>query len=239
MKTSQLLASCLAVGLITAGTLPSVQAQQPQARPVGPVAILDLTYIFKNHPRFQAMTEAMRGEVDAAEKQLSVERDAMQNLAKSIEQYKRGTPEYKQIEEELIKRQNDLQLKVNLQKKTFLEQEAKIYYTIYQEVNDHVRYFADSNGVSLVLRFNGDPIDRNDPQEVLKELNKSVIYYNRAIDITPIILEKLGPPGARPVTGTGIPQQQPGFQPQQPGVPGQPGSIPSTANRFTIPPRQQ
>lgn len=217
MKKSQLLATCLAVGFIGALTASPVGAQQ-QGRPVGPVAILDLTYIFKNHARFQAMTEAMRAEVDAAEKQLSAERDAMQNLAKNLEQYKRGTPEFKQIEEELIKRQNDLQLKVNLQKKTFLEQEAKIYYTIYQEVNDHVRYFADTNGISLVLRFNGDPIDRNDPQEVLKELNKSVIYYNRAIDITPIILEKLSQAApSRPqqplVDGRGFPvQPQPPVQ---------------------------
>jgi Skp family chaperone for outer membrane proteins len=242
VKTSQRLATCLAIGLISALTVPEVRAQQPQQpqqRAVGPVAILDLTYIFKNHARFQAMTEAMRGEVEAAEKQLGVERDAMQNLAKSIEQYKRGTPEYKQIEEELIKRQNDLQLKVNLQKKTFLETEAKIYYTIYQEVNDRVRYFADTNGISLVLRFNGDPIDRNDPQEVLKELNKSVIYYNRAIDITPIILEQLGPGPARPNTvgGPGAPVN-PAFQPQQP-VPGQAGGVPNTVNRtqFGLPPR--
>ena len=95
------------------------------------------------------------------------------------------------MEEELAKKAAELNLRVSIQKKDFLEQEAKIYYNVYQEVIDCVKYHCDTNGVSLVLRFNGDPIDRNDPQEVLKELNKSVLYYNRAIDITPIILEKL------------------------------------------------
>jgi Skp family chaperone for outer membrane proteins len=201
VKKFHLLATFVAAGLIGSGMAINspVQAQVPGVQPHATVAILDLTYIFKNHARFQAMTDAMRLEVEAAEKNLSVERDGLQNLAKTIEQYKRGTEEYKRIEEELIKRQNDLQLKVNLQKKTFLEQEAKIYYTIYQEVLDHVRYYADQNGISLVMRFNGDPIDRNDPQEVLKELNKSVIYYHRSIDITPIILEKLNPTGRPPV----------------------------------------
>lgn len=228
MKKFHLLATLVAAGLFGLAIQSPVQAQAPGVQPHGTVAILDLTYIFKNHARFQAMTDAMRLEVEAAEKQLSVERDALQNYAKSIEQYKRGTPEYKQIEEELIKRQNDLQLKVNMQKKNFLEQEAKIYYTIYQEVLDHVRYYADQNGISLVMRFNGDPIDRNDPQEVLKELNKSVIYYHRSIDITPIILEKLNP--------TGRPAAQNFAPPGQPGVPNgqaqRPLSLPANGQPF-------
>ena len=216
MKKSHLWAALAAAGIALLASR-DASAQQPRpAGPVGPVAILDLTYVFKNHARFQALTQAMKDQVEAAEKQLSVERDQLQTLAKSLEQYKRGTPEYKQLEEQLITRQNDLQLRVNLQKKTFLEQEAKIYYTVYQEVLDHVRYYADQNGTSLVLRFNGDPIDRNDPQEVLKELNKSVIYYNRAIDITPIILERVnrgvGPPVSSPAQAQQPSANATGFQ---------------------------
>lgn len=224
MKKSTLLALLLAVAMSPV----LVHAQAP--RPSGTVAILDLTYIFKHHKRFNELTAAMRQDVERAEQALNVDRGAMEKLAEPLKGdnavYKRGSAEYKQLEDELIKRQTELQTKVTLQRRQFLEQEAKIYYTVYQEVLDHVKTYSEQNGVSLVLRFNGDPIDRNDPQEVLKELNKSVIYSHRSIDITPVILERLGSNIGPPVPGNptslpGIIQPGPAQLPRNPaGVPG-------------------
>ena len=60
----------------------------------------------------------------------------------------------------------------------------------------------------------------NDPEEIFKDLNKSVIYYSAQIDITPVILKKLnermGPPptSAPPGGPTG---QLPGAA--RPGIP--------------------
>jgi hypothetical protein len=59
---------------------------------------------------------------------------------------------------------------------------------------EQVKYYADKNGYLLVMRFNGDPYDENDPQALQKELNKAVLYYNKTIDITPIILDAVNPP---------------------------------------------
>ncbi|HEX3655176.1 MAG TPA: OmpH family outer membrane protein [Pirellulales bacterium] len=191
MKRPNLVAALVPLTSLLLPWATAALAQQAPHHGTPVVAILDLTYIFKNHTRFQQMSNDMRREVEAAENALKGDREAYQQLTQKLEQYKRGTPEYRALEEELAKKAAELNLQVNIQKKNFLEQEAKIYYTVYQEVIDCVKYYSDTAGVSLVLRFNGDPIDRNDPQEVLKELNKSVIYYNRSIDITPIILEKL------------------------------------------------
>jgi len=191
VKRLNLVAALAPLAALLLPLAPLALAQQAPHHGGPVVAILDLTYIFKNHTRFQQMSGDMRREVEAAENSLKSDRESYQQLTQKLEQYKRGTPEYRALEEELAKRAAELNLQVNIQKKNFLEQEAKIYYTVYQEVIDCVKYHCDTTGVSLVLRFNGDPIDRNDPQEVLKELNKSVIYYNRSIDITPVILEKL------------------------------------------------
>jgi Skp family chaperone for outer membrane proteins len=220
VKKSHLLVALVPIATVLCGALVVFGQQRPAQGPS--VAILDLTYVFKNHARFQQMSNDMRRDVESAENTLKNERTAYQQLTEKLEQYKRGTAEFKAMEEELAERAAKLNLQVNIQKKNFLEQEAKIYYTVYQEVIDCVKNYADSAGTSLVLRFNGDPIDRSDPQEVLKELNKSVIYYNRAIDITPIILERLNGSGYqnKPAAGQqfpsatlpGAPQQQ--FGPQ-------------------------
>jgi Skp family chaperone for outer membrane proteins len=229
VKKFSLLAALVAAMVATTAAVPQARAQV--GHPMSQVAILDLTYIFKNHLRFQQLSNDMRRAVDKAEKDLQADREAYRKLAEQMETtYRKGTPEYNAMEEELNKRAADLNLRVNRQKKEFLEQEAKIYFNVYSEVIEHVKYYSESNGINLVLRFNGDPIDRNDPQDVLKELNKSVLYYNRAIDITPLVLEKLNA-GAAPAGGGlapngGIPGGAPGGMPAggipQTGMPGLP-----------------
>lgn len=184
-----------ALATISLAFLVAPQPAAAQAQSGGKVAIIDLTYVFKHHARFESLTTAMRRDVEAAEAQLKTERDALTKLVEQLDDYRKGTPEYKNLEEDLAKRQADLQLQVSMQKRNFLEQEARIYYDVYQEIMRHVQSYCESTGTVLVLRFAGDPIDPNDPQQILKELNKSVLYYQPAIDITPIILDQVNRQG--------------------------------------------
>ena len=68
-----------------------------------------------------------------------------------------------------------------------MKQEANIYYGCYEEIGAVLKGYAEQHDIRLGAAFNGDPVDREDPQEVLKELNKSVIYHSE-IDITNDIL---------------------------------------------------
>lgn len=190
------------------------------AQQQGGIAIIDMSYIFKEHRGFKAMTATMKTEVEAAEADLKARKNDIQNRAKQLdgEEIKKGSPDYKALEEELTKAQADLQADVALKKKEFLDKESKIYYKVYNEVLDAVKKVAHSNGIDLVLRFNGDTVDPNDPQGILKELNKTVVFYNEAIDITPIILKEVnrGVPPATPIPkGATRPRQGvPGSKPR-------------------------
>jgi outer membrane protein len=204
---------------LVASVLAMHVAAAPAQAAVPPVAIIDLTYVFSHHNRFTTLTNAMKADVESAETALKTERDSINKLAKTLDDYKKGTPEYKQLEQSLTRKQADLSLKVNMQKKDFLERESKIYYSVYEEILDMVKYYSEKNGIVLVIRFNGDPPDRNNPQEVLKELNKSVVYSNPAIDITPVIVEMLnqnGQPAGAKAPPAAIP---PSAINQRPGVP--------------------
>jgi outer membrane protein len=196
-----------------------------QAQPnfAGGVAIIDLSYIFKNHERFKAMTEGMRNEVLRAEEALKARRTEIETLTKRVadlgNELRKDSPEYKQLDADLTRKKIDLSAQVSQQKKEFLEKEAKIYFSVYQEVLDEVQYFSERQRISLVMRFNGDPVTDSDPQEILKQLNKSVVYYNKGIDITPMILDSLnrrGGAGAAP-TGQGVPPTgvRPGVPPRR------------------------
>jgi Skp family chaperone for outer membrane proteins len=163
-----------------------VAAQRSDGAPE--VAILDLAYIYENHVRFKALNEEMRRDVEAAENDLKIKREELQKMIEKLEDYRRNSPEYRELEEEITRLQAKLQADVNLQKKAFMEQEARNYFTVYQEVTEAIKIYCDKHGIVLVLRFNGNPIDQENPQEVVKALNNTVLHYHKNIDITPHIL---------------------------------------------------
>lgn len=181
------------------GGAPRTVAPPPRAA-AGAVALLDVNYLFDNHPRFKRMMTEMKGDVQRAEEQVKVERDNIRKLYEKLDQFK-GTPDYKAMEEEAAKRENDLKLQIALQRKEFVQREARIYYNVYQEIQQEVDYYCKQNGIDLVLQFNGTPVDVENPESVLKHINKLPVYYAQDRDITPIIrrnLEARGG-GAQPV----------------------------------------
>lgn len=204
MRKPLFLAALAATVSVCCAQAPHARAQQ---RPVAPtIAILDMTYIYENHQGFQARRDSLKHDAERTEGELKQERDAIKQLAAGLQDFRSGTLEYKQLEEQIAKREAELKVRLQLQQKEFMQREAKIYWLVYQEILDEVRNYSERNGIALVLRFNGDPIDPDNPPEVVKQLNKPVVYYNRAIDITPVILERLH---ARQPSATRPPQSVP------------------------------
>lgn len=178
------------------GQAPAPQQHQQVA---SPIAILDLPYLFRNHLRFKQMDEVLKVEIQNAEAQFMTEQKAMREAAARLGELKSGTPEYKQLEEELAKRDADMALRVNIMKKNFAEKKAKNYFDVYQETMRNVSFHAQQAGIVLVINFNGDPVDGNNPQSVIQGLNSTVLYKHPGVDITPVILELCN----RPATANG------------------------------------
>jgi Skp family chaperone for outer membrane proteins len=183
----------LATAVLSLCYMISLAVAQAPARPAGGpnIALLDVSYIFKNHARFKLAMEEMKADVERAEAQVKGERETIGKLAERLNEFRKGTQDYQQMEEDLAKRQANLQVQVTLQKNQFLQQEAKIYHNVYQELWQVTDYYCKQNGVDMVLRFNGDPVDVDRPDSVLTFINKPVVWYQKSMDITPSILQEL------------------------------------------------
>jgi Skp family chaperone for outer membrane proteins len=153
-------------------------------------AVVDISYIFKHHHRFKAKMDAMKKDVEATENALRQQRQAIAKLQEKLEQLKAGTADYKALDDRIAEEKAEFNLKASKQRKEFLDREAKTYYQTYLEVSDAVKYYAQRHNIGLVVRFNGDPIDPNRREDVLRAINRPVIYQN-GIDITPHILQDL------------------------------------------------
>jgi Skp family chaperone for outer membrane proteins len=154
------------------------------------IAVVDISYIFKMHNRFKATMESMKKEMEGIETQLKADRDQIAQAEQKRNTFNVGAAEYKQADEEIARMMADFNLKMTRLRKDFLEREAKVYYQTYMEVNGAVKYYAERHDIGIVLRFNGEPVDPNRREEVLREINKPVVFQNQ-IDITPDVLALL------------------------------------------------
>ena len=228
MKLSRIMAVSAACLLLCALISSQVYSQGvPIRQPVAPqagaganIALLDVSYIFKNHPRFKQMMDEMKTDVEAAESSVTKERDTIRKLVEQLDTYHKGSPDYNAMEKEIAEREANLSVKVQLQRKEFLGREAKIYLTVYKEIEDEVKYYCQNKGIDIVLRFNGDPADVDKPDSVLSFINKPVVYYDANRDITKPILDTLIMRSGGPAAGGNRIGNQRGsaanpFQPQR------------------------
>lgn len=154
------------------------------------IAVVDVSYVFKNYQQFRTSMDAMKEEMTSAEGQLKSERDQVQSRESERADFKVGSPEFKKLDEDIARLKAEFNLKAGRIRKDFLEREAKVYYQTYLEVSNIVKYYAQQHDIGLVLRFNGDQIDPNRRESVLRAINDPIVNQNN-IDITPDILALL------------------------------------------------
>jgi len=186
---------CLLVAGLAVFTAPAQGpgvAGTPVASPR--IAMLDVSYIFKEHAGFKARSAALEAEAEQAKQRMKQESESINNLVADLHEGQRtkpGSQEVKDLEEMIAKRRADLQVQLQLQNKEFMLKEANIYHAVYQEIEREVDYFAKQNGIDAVLRFNGDPVEKGQPNQILRYVNKQVVWFAPDLDITKIILDRL------------------------------------------------
>ena len=199
-KTFVLVVALLAT-MTAAGA--SAQSAAPAATPNVAIVLIDVGAIFKAHPYFNARMKELQADVEAAEAQIKKERDQLRTMMEELSRIKAGTQEYKDFEAQVFETRNKLDTKVQLQRKEFLSREAKIYHQAYQSVQQEVEAFARTNNISVVMKFNREAPDPEKPDEIIRDLNKPVLYYAKQLDITDYIVQGLtrrmeGGPSATP-----------------------------------------
>ncbi|MEX2315530.1 MAG: OmpH family outer membrane protein [Pirellulales bacterium] len=199
------------------------------------VAVVDISYIFKNHAAFRNSMDNMKKEMDNIEVQLKGKREQIGKIEEERNKFNVGNDQYKKLDEQLAREMANFNLEMTRLRKDFLDREAKEYYKTYLEVVDAVTQYARARNIGLVIRFNGDPVDPNRREDVLREINKPVVFQNQ-IDITPDVLKLLNRDVAAVPGQPRVGQLQPG-QPQtaiQPGI--QPGIAPGQPRQGQVQP---
>ncbi len=210
MKT-QVMAALAALVAVSALGVP-VQAQA-QGNPAGAnavkygVAVIDINYIFKNHQKFIAAMEAMKTDFQAVETEVKGKQQQIVAAQERQKTFAPGSPEFKQLDEQIVRMTAGLQVDVTQKRKELVDREAKIYFDTYVEVTKTIALYAEHKGIGLVLRFNGEEADPNNRESILRSINKAVHFQN-SVDITPDVLAYVNRPATaqNPAGGQAAPR---------------------------------
>jgi Skp family chaperone for outer membrane proteins len=223
---------CVSVASIAqAQALPQGQPQSPrgaagsQALQGTRIASLDVNFVFKNHERFKAALDGMKRSYEAAEEEVKKDSENINKAREALQDFHKGTPEYKAREEDLLKKQAELQTKVQLKKNELVQREAENYNAVYQEILQETQSFCKANAIDMVVRINNEPANLEQPNSVLGYINRQVVWSDSSLDITLDILQRLNSRGgaaANPASANRA--AAPGTRPT---VPFRDGSIPA------------
>ena len=156
----------------------------------GLVAVLDVAKVFKENSVFDQRMNAIKDEAERFKSQMQAEEQSVQQDAERLKEFNPGSAEYKQLEGELEQRTAKMRTLARQTQTDLLTREAKIYYDTYMEMQKVVASIADQYGITLVIRFDSGPIDPDNRGDVVKGVNRNVVFQKN-LDLTNMVIEKM------------------------------------------------
>jgi len=189
----------LLVAITAVVTVLSSQSLHAQEGKTGLVAILDVAKVFKDNTVFDGKMKAIKSEAEGLKAQITQEQETIKARAQGLTSFEIGSPERNKLEGDLEQQQTALRTKARQLETELLNKEALVYYETYQQMQTIVGSLANQYGISLVLRFDSEEINPNNRTEVIKGVNRAVVYH-RQLDLTKAVTDAMN---ARTAQATG------------------------------------
>lgn len=154
------------------------------------LAVVDLGLLFKKDVKFNEQMEAMRRGVEDAEEVATTMREALEVRKNKLPELVVGSDEYKKAKSLISIETSQLTAYEKEKKQEFMSRESLNYHECHQRIMKLIERHCEVYGTRCVLRFTREAIDANDPQSILKNINRSILY-EKNIDITDAIIESL------------------------------------------------
>ena len=165
-------------------------AQQGEAENNGIVAVLDVAKVFKDNATFDNAMKSIKAQAEKLKTEVQAEQEKIRTDAMGLQQYEANSPDRNNLEAQLEQRQTALRTKARQSEQELLNKEAEIYYSTYSEMQNVVKSVAKQYGISLVLRFDSAEIDKTSRPEVIKGVNRAVVFHHK-LDLTKMVIKSM------------------------------------------------
>tara|TARA_R110002095_G_scaffold138534_1_gene120155 strand:- start:92336 stop:93013 length:678 start_codon:yes stop_codon:yes gene_type:complete len=155
------------------------------------VGLIDMAHVFKNYTKFSALREELKTEIQQSDGKAKAMAEQIQAVQKEMQDFKQGSPEYLAREKQLAQAASDFEAFRKVAQRDFLRKESRIYHTIYMEVTETVKKYAKIYNYTLIMRFNRENLDTDDPKKLIQGMNRQVVFHRADDDITLSVLDYL------------------------------------------------
>jgi len=158
----------------------------------GFVVVLDVAKVFKENAEFDAASKEIQAEAEKLQQQMMAEQQQLQEEARQVQQtFKPGSEDFKREEARLEQEQTKLRTRARQLNEELMVKEAKLYHDTYLKMQKVVANICEENNIDLVLRFDSSDIDPENRPDVVKAVNRSVVFQ-RNRDITNHVIKAMG-----------------------------------------------
>jgi Skp family chaperone for outer membrane proteins len=181
--------AAILLAIVTATTLaPTIAVAQDTGHHI---AVVDVAFIFKNHPGIKAQISKVENDLKKYDAQLQGKREELKQAAEQLKSFKVGSPDYAAQEERVASMDSKLRLDMNRKRKELADAEARIYFENYQRISTGVKFLAQHYKINLVLRFNNEDMNAEDGDSVIRSVMKNIVYHDEALDMTKGVMQYL------------------------------------------------
>jgi len=158
----------------------------------GWVVVLDVAKVFKANAEFDTKMKQIKSEAEQYQASFKAEQEKLQLDAQQLQGMEANSDQRFQLEGQLEQRSTALKTKARQAETELLTKEAQAYYETYQRMQKVVGSMAEQHGIVMVLRFDSEEIDPNNRADVIKGVNRAVVYHKQ-LDITDEVIRAMGP----------------------------------------------
>ena len=180
----------LCVSMLAVSCCETTRAQDNQS--AGWVVVLDVAKVFKANADFDTKMQTIRKQAESLQATFKQEQEAIGLDAQALQGQTAASEARYQLEAQLEQRQTALKTKARQAEAELLAKEAQIYFDTYQKMQQVVTSIAQTNGIVLVLRFDSEAIDPANRGEVIKGVNRAIVFHKN-LDITDEVIRIMGP----------------------------------------------
>jgi Skp family chaperone for outer membrane proteins len=156
-----------------------------------PIALVNMDRVFKTHQPLLDKLAPIKVGVQDLEKKAQLRQIELETVVTQLRKAQPGTPESLRLQQQAAKLQTEMQQFVAKERDELQKREAAVFLEMYRQLEDEVKKYAKANGIKLVIRQQDGSLDDKQPlQEILKTLNRGIIY-EEGLDITDEILKAL------------------------------------------------
>lgn len=165
----------------------------------GIVAVLDVAKVFKVNKDFDTQMKDIKTQAESLKTQIQQRQEEIKSEAMQISQYEAGSADRNKMEAEVEQKQAALRTSARQAEADLLNREARVYYDTYVKMQKVVGDLASKHGISLVVRYDGGTVSSASRPEVIKAVNRTVVFH-RDIDLTTMVINGMGPRVAETTT---------------------------------------